>query len=171
MHALAALLVFCQALGAFGGALSAVWGEIAYANAIKDGNIDRAERAHLKAIAHGLTYGMTLLLISSLGLVVVAYQLASPIAPALTASYWTFISLSLLIVAVTWALSRKRLPFSIGSASAFTAWWFLAYLALGKLPALSFGASVGLYIVATVVLYALLRYTRFLLIARFGRRA
>ncbi|HVM59065.1 MAG TPA: hypothetical protein VMT80_01945 [Candidatus Paceibacterota bacterium] len=171
MHALAGLLIFCQALGAVGGAASAVWGEIEYARAIRDGNIDAAERAHLKSIARGLRYGMSLLLVSSIGLVILAFEVASPVAPALTASYWAFISLSLLIVAVTWALSRKRLSFAVGSASAFTAWWFLAYLTLGQFPQLSFGASVALYVVSTAVLYALLRYARILIIARAKKSA
>lgn len=171
MQTLAGFLVFCQALGAVGGAASAVWGEIEYARAIRDGNIDAAERAHLKSIAHGLRYGMSLLLVSSFGLVVVAYELSASVAPALTASYWAFISLSLLIVAVTWALSKKRLSFAVGSASAFTAWWFLAYLTLGQFPQLSFGASIALYVVSTAILYALLRYARVLILARAKKSA
>lgn len=156
------LFVFLQALGASIGALSVVWSEIAYIRAMRDGTIDAAERVHLRAIATGLRFGMFLLLLSSLGLVITAYTLKATAQPALTASYWTVIVLALLIIGVSWALSRHRISFELGSAAVFTAWWFLAYLTFGWLPLLSFGAAVAFYVVATVIFYALLASARYL---------
>src|SRR3989344_9268396 len=101
MTTLIAFLVFCQALGALIGAVTAVWSELAYVRAMRDGKVDTAERAHLAVIAHGLRYGMTLLLLASLGLVIVAYMRGSPLQPALTPSYWTFIALALLVISVS----------------------------------------------------------------------
>ncbi len=155
-------LVFCQALGASTGALSAVWSELAYVRAMRDGKIDVAERAHLHSIGRGLRFGMFLLLLSSFGLIVTSYVLQATLQPALSASYWTLIALALLIILISWALSRRRISFALGSAIVFTAWWFLAYLTLGQLPPLSFGAAVAFFIVATVIFYALLEYGRFL---------
>ena len=60
-------LVFCQALGASVGAVTVIWGEFMYIRAMKDGEIDVAERAHLNIIAKGLRFGMTLLLLASFG--------------------------------------------------------------------------------------------------------
>lgn len=162
MTALVALLVFCQVLGAFTGAFAAVWGEIAYVHAMRDGKIDRAERAHMNALGHGLRFGMTLLLLSSAGLVVVAYILRVSEQPAFTATYWIFTTLAILVIGVSWALSRGRISFALGSAAAFTGWWFLAYLTLGKLPSLSFGAAVAFFVVATGIFYALFQYVRML---------
>ena len=155
-------LVFCQALGALTGAFSAVWGELAYVRAMRNGRIDHAEREHLSHIARGLRWCMSLLLLSSFALVVVAYLLHVATQPALMANYWILIVLALLITLVSWALSRKRISFALGSAVAFTGWWFLAYLTLGQIPPLSFGAAVAFFVVATAIFYALLQYARFL---------
>lgn len=160
MTAFISFLVFCQALGAFSGAFAAVWGELAYIRAMKDGKIDVAERAHLHIIAHGLRFGMLLILLSSLGLVVVAYALHAALQPALSASYWTLMVLTILIIGVSWALSRRHISFAFGSAIVFTAWWFLAYFTIGWLPPLSFGTAVAFFVVATGIFYALLQYAR-----------
>lgn len=159
--ALISFLVFCQALGAFVGAVAAVWSEVVYLRAMRDGRIDTAEREHLHVIARGLRFGMTLLLLASLGLILVAYAFSFP-QPALTASYWTLIALALLIISVSWALSRKHISFALGSASIFTAWWFLVYLSFGLIPPMSFGAAVMSFIVATAIFYAVLQYARLL---------
>lgn len=161
MAALTSFLVFCQALGALAGALAAVWGEISYINAMRDGKIDAAERAHLLSIARGLRWGMPLVLLSSLGLAMVAYLRGTALQPALSAGYWTLIALAFLIIAVSWALSHRRISFAFGSAIVFTAWWFLAYLTLGLLYPLSFGATTALFAVATAIFYAILQSARF----------
>lgn len=162
MDSIISFLVFCQALGASVGAFTAVWSEIAYFRAMKDGQIDAAERAHIHVIANGLRWGMSLLLIASLGLVVAAYMSSAPIQPALTANYWTLIAIALIVVGVSFALSRRLVSFALGSAIVFTAWWFLAYLSFGWLPLSSFGAAAMSFIIATAVFYCVLRYSRFL---------
>lgn len=164
MSALILFLVFCQALGALTGACTAVWSELAYIRAIRDNKIDTAERTHLDIIAHGLRFGMTLLLLASLGLVILSYVTEATLQPALTPAYWTLVVLALIIIGVSWALSRRHIHFAFGSASVFTAWWFLVYLTLGLLSPLSFGSAIALLVVATVIIWALLYYIR--LIAR-----
>jgi hypothetical protein len=78
----------------------------------------------------------------------------------MSASYWILMTLALLIVWGTWALSRKRVRFSYGSALVFTGWWFLAYLTLGWLPGLSYGSAVAAFVVIGVLFYALLQSGR-----------
>jgi FtsH-binding integral membrane protein len=162
MDALIPFIVFCQALGAFVGAGATIWGELSYLRYMRDGKIDHAERTHLRAIAHGLRFGMTLLLVASFALVVVAYVSHTVLQPALTSSYWTLIVLALIVVYVSWALSRGHISFALGSALAFTAWWFLAYLTIGLMPPLSFGATLAFFVIATGIFYAILQYARFL---------
>lgn len=161
MTAFVTLLVYCQALGAGVGALTAVWSEFAYIRAMRDGAIDQAERAHLDVIAHGLRWGMSLLLLSSLGLVIVAYVLDFSLQPAMTAGYWILIVLALIVVGISWTLSRHNISFALGSATLFTAWWFLAYLTLGRLSPLSFAAAAAFFVVATALFYAILASARF----------
>lgn len=162
MTELVLLLLFFQTLGAFVGAITAVWGEFAYLRAMRDCRLDSAERIHLDIIARGLRYGMTLLLVSTLGLVIASYLLHIAVQPALTPVYWTLMFLSFLIVGLSWALSKKHVGFKLGSVSIFTAWWFLAYLATGVLSPLSFGSAVALFIVAVAVMYGLFYYLRLL---------
>ena len=166
MATIESTLLLVQALGAVVGALCTIWGEFAYVRAIGDKRVDAAELAHLNAIARGLYFGMTLLLLASLGLVITAYLNEAQLQPALTSSYWSFMALALLTTLLTGARSRGHISFSVGTGAIFTAWWFLAYLALGQLPPLSFGASIALYLVATTIFYGLLRLVRHIMISR-----
>lgn len=160
MTTLVLLLVLLQALGACIGVVNAVRGELAYVRAMKDKRIDEAEDAHLRHIARGLRVGMLVLLLSSFGLIILSYLRHTPLQPALQSSYWALIVLSLLIIIVSWALSRKHLSFPFGSAVIFSGWWFLLYLAMGQLPGLSFGAAVGFFAVVTALFYAILSGVR-----------
>lgn len=164
MGTAAALLVSLQALGALFGAGSAIVSEIAYVRAAKDGVVSRAERAQLAHLARGLRYGMALLLAASLGLVIDAYFHPDLLQPAFTASYWMLIALSLLVVYASWALSRGRISPMLGSTAILCGWWFLAYLALGLFPDVSFGAAVALYVVAVGIFYGIVAYARFLVV-------
>jgi len=161
MTTLILFLLFCQTLGAFIGAFTAVWGELAYIRAMRDGHIDKAEGAHMHIIARGLRFGMTLLLLASFGLVISAFLIHDPVQPVMTAGYWTLITLSILIIILSWALSRRFISFSLGSAAALAAWWLLAYLTLDRLP-VSYGVAIALYIVITAVLAIVLRFIRLL---------
>lgn len=158
MDTLAGTLIVCQALGALVGTICAVWGQLAHVKALRDGVIDRAERAHLDAIAHGLWVGMTLILGASLGLVVLAYSSGAPVQPAMTASYWGFMLLALLITVLTWALSRRLISFRTGSPAIFMAWWTLLFLAFGRFPDLTIGAMAAAYVVGTVIVYLVIQY-------------
>jgi hypothetical protein len=160
MGDIALFLVTLQAVGTVIGAFFAVRGELAYVGAMHDGNVDEAEKRHLDHLASGLWYGMTLVIASSAGLILVAYKLQAPIQPAQTSSYWSFIALVLVVTLATWALSRSHLSFSFGSAAVFTGWWFLLYLAVGRLPAVTFGATAALFVVATILFWGLLHYLR-----------
>jgi len=161
MNNLTIFLVFCQSAGAFAGAIAAIWGERAYILAMRDGKIDVAEKAHLRSIGIGLRFGMTLILLSSLALVFISYSLHGTVQPAMTTSYWIFITLALLIIIISSALARHNIPSTLGSASAFAAWWLLIYLTLGLLP-LSYGAAIALYLVFSGIMYAVFYYIRLL---------
>jgi len=168
MDTLIFLLIFCQALGALAGAFTAVWGEIAYIHAMRNGRIDSAEREHLLVIDKGLRFGMALLLLASFALVIVSFFLHYELQPAMTVSYWIFILFALLVIFISWALARKNISFELGSSAAFSAWWLLSLLALGWLPVASFGTAVSLYVVLTAVMYAVFHYIRLLALPKNG---
>lgn len=160
MEPLVFFIVFCQALGAATGAFFAILAERDYIRAMRDGKIDSAERAHLDHIARALRFGMTILLTASFALVVAAYLGSAAVQPALSPGYWTLVVLALLIISISWALSRGRVSFALGSATIFTAWWFLVYLTLGQIPFLPFGANIAFFVVATAIFYGLLHFAR-----------
>lgn len=151
-----------QAIGAVVGAGGAVFAEIFYLDAIRDGVIDAAERAHLRIIAHSLRWGMLLVLLSSICLVLLNFIYEAWPQPALTAAYWTEMALVFVIIYASWAMSKRIISFTLGSAAVFSAWWYVALLVFGKMPALSFGASLALYAVSTAILFGLLLYARML---------
>lgn len=163
MSWLPSLALLCIALQALGGAIGvgyAVWAEIAYIGALRDGHIDDAERHHLAIIAEGLRFGMTALLVGSVALTVIAYALHASVQPALTSAYWTFISLALIVIATSWAISRQRVNYALGSAAIFSGWWLIAGYAFGVVPFLSFASAMALYVIGTGVLYYALRVLR-----------
>lgn len=160
MSALTAFFVYTQALGALGGALAAVWGEIVYVRAVADDCVSAAERHQLNVIAASLRYGMGMMLLSSLALVIISYRSGAALQPALTGGYWLFMIISLGVVYVAKRLAEGRIAHLTGSAVLFSAWWFLAYLSFGLVPALPFGALVALYVFASVVLFGVLQYVR-----------
>ncbi|MFZ1075601.1 MAG: hypothetical protein WAN50_04480 [Minisyncoccia bacterium] len=166
MADIVSLLVLCQALGAAAGVFLAIRGEIAYVQAMRDGKIDRAERAHLDLLANGLRFGMTAILFSSLCLVILSYAASFVPQPALSTSYWFLITLALIVTLVSWALSRNRISFAFGSAIIFTGWWFLTYLNFGLLPGLSFGPLFAFFVVAVAVFYGLLQTLRYFALHR-----
>ena len=156
------LLIFAliQAAGAMIGAGGSVFAEIFYVRAMRDGYLDGAERAHLRIVASALRWGMLALLLASIGLVLVNFIYALPTQPAVTHVYWIEMFLALAIIGASWALSRKRVSFALGSAAVFTGWWFVALLVFGRLPDLGFGAALAFYVVVTGVVSVILAYAR-----------
>ncbi len=155
-------LALLQALGATIGAVGAVAGELFYFRAIRDGRIDEAEKAHLRGIAAALRLGMLVLLVASIGLVLVEYVSGAPAQPAFTLAYWVEMILVLLIIFFSWALSRKKVPFALGSGAAFAAWWVIALMVYGQLGFTSLGSALAVYVVSTAVIAAVLAYLRML---------
>jgi len=106
---------------------------------------------------------MVSILISSFGLVLVAF-LSYGMQPAETASYWTMIFFALVVVGLSWALSRRKISFALGSAALFSGWWLLAALTLGKAPFVGFGSALAFYAIATGVFAGILYYARMLIL-------
>lgn len=161
MQVLLGAAALIQAIGAIIGAGGSVVGELAYLKAMQDHRIDQAEAAHLRLIARALRWGMGFVLVGSLGLVFLDYYLGLA-QPGLTTAYWLEMTLALIIIAASWALSRRRVAFWLGSAAAFAAWWYLALLDIGQAPALSYGASLAAYVVGAGIIAGILVYARML---------
>ncbi len=154
------LFALLQAIGAIIGAGGVVISELFYFRAIRDGRIDTAEREQLQLIAGALKLGMILLLISSIALVLVNFIFVTPIQPALTSPYWSEMTIALVVITSSWALSRGKVKHWLGAASVFSGWWFLVFLTLGRSAPMSYGASLAIYVVFVALIAVILGYLR-----------
>lgn len=160
MSTFLSIFLLLQAIGAIIGAGGAVVGELFYFRAVRDGRIDTAEREQMMVVAKALRWGMILLLISSIALVLIDFIYVVPYQPALTSVYWVEMTIALVVIIASWSLSRRKIEHWLGAAAVFTGWWFLALLTLGHMTIITYGASIGVYVVATAIMACVLGYIR-----------
>ncbi len=160
MQTLIGLFAILQAIGAAIGAGGSVFAELFYLQAIRDGHIDVAEKRHMRTIAKTLRAGMLTVLTSSIALVLLAFIYDRNPQPAFTTSYWILMILAFVVIFGSWALSRKKMGATLAAAIAFMGWWFIALLAFGRFPAMSVTSTIGLFVVATAIMAAILHFFR-----------
>jgi len=125
---LAIVLIALHGLGAALGAGGALFAEIFYAKATADGRVDHREHEWFHATFFALRWGMTLVLLSGIALVVVQYFLPNSPERVLHPALWAQNALSLLILGLAYALTKKRISWQTGAATIFAAWWMLFLL-------------------------------------------
>lgn len=126
------------------------------------GQLDHAERRHVRVIGKALRFGMTLFLLGSIGSVVSAYVDGVETQPGLSALYWISNALALVVIFASLAHARSPKPSALVFAVIAIGWMFLFLGAAGWLSGLSFGAAVAAYVVCTGAGYGLIEYGRFL---------
>src|SRR3989338_4994025 len=136
MNTLTLLFTLMQDAGAVVGAGGTVFAELFYLRAGKDGAIDEAERAHLSTVAGALRVGMLIFLIGSVGMVIMSFAYLTPLQPALTHTYWIQAGLVFAILFFAWALSRRLVSFTVGSAGVLAGSGVIPFLLFFNLPAI-----------------------------------
>ncbi len=159
-HEWPVLLALGQLMGAVVGAASAVLAEVWYLEALRDGKVTRKENKHIAVATHGLRFGMSLVLLSSLGLLVTDYLLGGGRSAVLTPSYGALFGIIVLIFAISWTMSKRPKTFAWGSLVTFSAWWFMVYLTLGALPIDSLVAAAGIFLGTLLLLSVILHSAR-----------
>jgi hypothetical protein len=149
--------------GALIGVGMVTFAEVFYTKAASDGIIDHHERKYLRHLFNGLRFGMTLVLVSSFGLIVLEYLIPNAPQDVLAAPFWTLQTLTLLVLLFGSMLSRKRGAWWFASAAVLTAWWIMLLIDLGFLNQFSYFMYLFTYIAATLIVAALLGYLRILL--------
>jgi hypothetical protein len=134
-----------QVVGAVIGAFFAVVAEMRYVAALRDGKVTTKERRHIVATGRGLRFGMTLVLLSSLGLAALTVAHGSGKDLLLSPSFGALFGVVLLIGAVSWLMAKRPKTFVWGSLVTFSAWWYLVYMTLGALPIRSLMAALALF--------------------------
>ena len=154
-----AVFALGQLVGATIGAVYAILAELRYLQAIRDGKVTTRERRHILATQRGLRFGMSVVLLSSLGLVLVGY-VNQGAGFVLAPSYLAFVGLVVLIVTLSWVMSKRPRTFVWASLLTFTGWWYMVYLTMGALPVTSLAAAVSMYLVVLALLSSILHGAR-----------
>lgn len=140
-------------LGALLGAGSVTLAEWWYLHGVAHGKLDAVETRHIKSTFFGLRWGMSLVLLSGLGLIVVEYFLPEVPQHVLFTPFWMTNALTVLILILGFLLSRKLVPLWFGGSASFTAWWMIVLLdashVQGTTP--SFVSLCISYVVTTIL--------------------
>jgi hypothetical protein len=128
LESLAILLGGLHTIGAALGAGGALYAELFYTKAIADGRIDTHERAWFSTTYFGLAWGMLIVLLSGLALIIVQYFLPDSPQAVLYAPLWMQNTLALVVTFAAWLMSRRSLPWWLGSSLVFAGWWMMLAL-------------------------------------------
>lgn len=154
------VLMFTHLAATIFGAGSITIAEWRYFRALSDGRIDDGERAHLVALFFSLRFALVLVLLTDVAAGIALYILPTSISLALTATYWFEMLVILVLILVSWMRFHGRVPFWVGSAIAFTGWWYLVGISLGYVPVTNFmAASIG-FIVSALIIAGIFSYAR-----------
>jgi hypothetical protein len=154
------LLAALSTLGALIGAGFTTYAEIFFTHAASDGEIDHHERKYLRRLFKGFAFGITLVLFSNIALIVLEYLVPSAPQAVLAAPFWTLQTLTLLIIFVGWLLSKRRIPWWLGSTAVLTAWWMLLFIDLGSFNTSGFLDLLFTYVLVTALVAGVLSYLR-----------
>lgn len=136
-------------LGAALGAVGITMGELFYARALADGKLENYEREYIRATFWSLRWGMTLVLFASVATILAEYLALSTPQHVLTASFWLTITAALVIILAGWGLSRRKIPWWLGSAAGFSGWWTIFALSTWRDLPYSYGTLAFAYLIGT----------------------
>lgn len=164
--ALITFLWIVHTLGAALGAGSIAFAEVFYAKATADGKVDEREREYLRTTFFALRFGMTTVLLSGIVLILVEY--AAPELPqgVLFTPIWFQNTLALAAIASGWGLSRSRIPWWLGSAAAFSAWWMMLVIDAWRTIPFNYFTLIILYVIFVFVTAGAFSYLRIFLESR-----
>ena len=125
------LLVIGHVVGTILGVGGATLAEVQMMRALKDGVVDASERALMHANYTAIRVGLAIIVIS--GLALVWWQISQGNNWVLTSAKLWFKDLLVVFIIVNAVLLTKRwIPFWLGSAVSFTSWWMATILGMWK---------------------------------------
>lgn len=158
--ALIPILAAIDTFGALVGTGMTTFAEIFYNHAVSDGEIDHHERKYLRRLFRGFTFGITLVLLCNIALIVLEYLIPDAPTTVLLAPFWALQILALLILVIGWMLSKRAIPWWLGSSAVLSAWWILLLDDLGFFNAYSFLTIFFVFVLVTFILAGILTYLR-----------
>ncbi len=146
MPTLIFVIALIHALGAGIGAAGITFAEVRYLKAVADGNIDTHERDYIRTTFWALRWGMAIVLLSSIALGIVQYQLPGAPQAVLAVSFWASTTIALVIILAGYALAKGIMPWSIASALGFAGWWMILLIDAWRGLASGYVALLFIYI-------------------------
>ena len=125
-------------LGALIGVGTVTFAEIFYTKAAADGVIDHHERKYLRHLFHGLTFGMTLVLLAGIALIVLEYLVPDAPQDVLAVPFWALQTLTVFVIILAARLSKGHAQWWFASAGILTGWWMILLIDLGYLNAFGY---------------------------------
>lgn len=151
LEATATLLAALHLIGAALGVGGVTYAEVAHAKAIVDGRVEQREYEYFSRSFWSLRWGMSIVLLSGLALIYVQYLLPSSPDTSIYSPLWIQNTLALAITLGGWFMSRRSLPWWIGSSVAFAGWWMMFILDLFNLFTISYLILVFTYVLLVFV--------------------
>ena len=162
-------LMMVHALGAALGAAGVTFAELFYTRAVVDGKINTCEKEHIRHTLWALRWGVMVVVLSGIALVTVEYFLPNSAQTVLTVPFWMIHTLTVIVIIFGFLISRSLVPWWIGSAAAFTAWWMMLALHGWRTIPMSYLALLIAYILLTLFVAAMFHYVRVVLLERESR--
>jgi small-conductance mechanosensitive channel len=144
----ALILSALHTIGAVLGAGGVTFAELLYAQGIADGKIDASEEKHIRATFFSLRWGMSLLLISGVGLIVVEYLLPNTPQHVMLTPFWVMNTLTVVILLFGFLLSRRTISLWLGGSVALTSWWMILILDAWQGPSPSYTVLMFTFVLA-----------------------
>lgn len=162
-------LMTIQALGAALGVAGVTFAELFYTRAVVDGKINTCEKKHIEHTLWALRWGVIVVVLAGIALIMVEYYIPNAVQSVLTSSFWMTQTLTVVVLIFGILISRSLVPWWLGSAAAFTAWWMMLALHAWRTIPLSYLALILAYIILTLLIAGLFVYLRTFLLDREGR--
>lgn len=159
-------LLMIHALGAALGAAGVTFAELFYTQAVVDGKIDSCEKKHIEHTLWALQWGVSIMVLAGIGLIIVEYFLPYSEQTVLTAPFWMIHTLTVVVIVFGFLISRNLVPWWLGSAAAFSAWWTMLALHAWRTIPLGYLALWLAYVLVTAAAICIFPYIRSFLIDR-----
>ncbi|PIT91435.1 hypothetical protein COU17_00385 [Candidatus Kaiserbacteria bacterium CG10_big_fil_rev_8_21_14_0_10_49_17] len=154
------LLVWVHIIGAVLGTGGATLAEIFSFTALKDGVVSADEKRMMHANYFMIRIGTLLVLLSGFALVAWWVFVEGNIWPLTSGKVWVKDIMVLAIVINAVLLTRRLIPFWLGSAISFTSWWGATILGAWRHAPISFTEALLGYIVAIFIVAGVLELLR-----------
>lgn len=153
------LLVATHIIGTALGAGGAIFAEVFYLKAIKDGEVDPTEGGFLKVTYRIMRVGLVLLVLSGFGFLLL-YRLQGNEELLYSQKFWAKMTIVLVILVNAILLQIRRIPMWLGSSLSLTSWYTALFLGLLQGVSYTYGQVMIFYIAAVLIVAIILEKIR-----------